>query len=184
MPITINGSGTITGLSVGGLPDGTVDRDTLAATAKGRVLQFKREYDTDQQNLGAGTHADLFPVTITPTDATTQILVTLTLAMGQMDCDGGVGVNYKYGSGSNTQLQTVTAGSGADAGFYSMNEWGVCDGNSMTPFTMEFIHDHDQTDTITYSLILNSVSECHINRAQSLNKASGTSVWTLLEMAT
>ena len=30
MPITINGSGTITGLSVGGLPDGTVDADTLA----------------------------------------------------------------------------------------------------------------------------------------------------------
>ena len=30
MPITINGNGTITGLSVGGLPDGTVDADTLA----------------------------------------------------------------------------------------------------------------------------------------------------------
>lgn len=32
MPITINGSGTITGLSVGGLPDGTVDTDTLASS--------------------------------------------------------------------------------------------------------------------------------------------------------
>jgi len=31
MPITINGSGTITGLSVGGLPDGTVDADMLAS---------------------------------------------------------------------------------------------------------------------------------------------------------
>jgi len=30
MAITINGSGTVTGLSVGGLPDGTVDADTLA----------------------------------------------------------------------------------------------------------------------------------------------------------
>ena len=37
MPITINGSGTITGLSVGGLPDGTVDADTIAASAKGVV---------------------------------------------------------------------------------------------------------------------------------------------------
>ena len=33
MPITINGDGTITGLSVGGLPDGSVDADTLAAGA-------------------------------------------------------------------------------------------------------------------------------------------------------
>jgi hypothetical protein len=30
MAITINGSGTVTGLSVGGLPDGTVDAGTLA----------------------------------------------------------------------------------------------------------------------------------------------------------
>ena len=33
MPITINGSGTVTGISAGGLPDGTVDADTLAANA-------------------------------------------------------------------------------------------------------------------------------------------------------
>ena len=33
MPITINGDGTITGLAVGGLPDGTVDADTLASGA-------------------------------------------------------------------------------------------------------------------------------------------------------
>ena len=38
MPITINGSGTVTGISVGGLPDGIVDTDMIAnnaiATAK------------------------------------------------------------------------------------------------------------------------------------------------------
>ena len=33
MAITINGSGTVTGLAVGGLPDGTVDADTLAANS-------------------------------------------------------------------------------------------------------------------------------------------------------
>jgi len=33
MPISINGSGTITGISVGGLPDGIVDTDMLAANA-------------------------------------------------------------------------------------------------------------------------------------------------------
>ena len=33
MPITVNGSGTITGVSVGGLPDGIVDTDMIAADA-------------------------------------------------------------------------------------------------------------------------------------------------------
>ena len=33
MPVTINGNGSITGLSVGGLPNGTVDADTLATNA-------------------------------------------------------------------------------------------------------------------------------------------------------
>ncbi len=33
MPITLNGNGTVTGVSVGGLPDGIVDTDMLAANA-------------------------------------------------------------------------------------------------------------------------------------------------------
>ena len=33
MPVTINGDGSITGLAVGGLPDGCVDTDTLASGA-------------------------------------------------------------------------------------------------------------------------------------------------------
>ena len=33
MAITINGNGTITGISVGGLPDGIVDTDMITASA-------------------------------------------------------------------------------------------------------------------------------------------------------
>ena len=33
MPITINGSGTVTGVSVGGLPDGIVDTDILECSS-------------------------------------------------------------------------------------------------------------------------------------------------------
>ena len=47
MPIAINGSGTITGVSVGGLPDGIVDTDMIAAAAvtapkrgSGAILQM------------------------------------------------------------------------------------------------------------------------------------------------
>jgi len=49
MPITINGSGTITGLSVGGLPDGTVDGDTLASGVGGKILQVQNFLKTDYE---------------------------------------------------------------------------------------------------------------------------------------
>ncbi len=54
MPITIDGDGTITGISVGGLPDGIVDTDMLAAGAvtaakrgAGAILQVKQTVKTD-----------------------------------------------------------------------------------------------------------------------------------------
>ena len=45
MPVTINGSGSISGLAVGGLPDGCVDTDTLA---NGAATQAKRTYATGE----------------------------------------------------------------------------------------------------------------------------------------
>ena len=45
MPVTINGDGSITGLAVGGLPDGCVDTDTLA---NGAATQAKRTYTTGE----------------------------------------------------------------------------------------------------------------------------------------
>ena len=47
MPITINGSGTITGISVGGIPDGVVDTDVLAANA----VTFGKIGTTEQSQL-------------------------------------------------------------------------------------------------------------------------------------
>ena len=49
MPIAINGSGTVTGISVGGLPDGIVDTDMIAAAA---VTESKRGPGTILQVVG------------------------------------------------------------------------------------------------------------------------------------
>ena len=48
MPIAVNGSGTITGISVGGLPDGCVDTDTLATSVtRGKILQVVQTIKKD-----------------------------------------------------------------------------------------------------------------------------------------
>ena len=50
MPITLNGSGTISGVSVGGLPDGIVDTDMIAAAAVTGVKKRCRIYSSSHSS--------------------------------------------------------------------------------------------------------------------------------------
>ena len=83
MPIAINGSGTITGVSVGGLPDGIVDTDMLAAGAvtaakrgAGAILQVKQTVKTNIFSTTSNGFNDVtgLTVTITPTSSSSKIL--------------------------------------------------------------------------------------------------------------
>ena len=51
MPISLNGNGTITGISVGGLPDGCVDADTLASPLANQGITMIDRYS---HNSGHG----------------------------------------------------------------------------------------------------------------------------------
>ena len=60
MPITINGNGTISGLSAGGLPNGSVTNDTLATNAKSlfssfAIIEHYEAHGTQGQLLNADT---------------------------------------------------------------------------------------------------------------------------------
>ena len=89
MPVSINGNtGVITGLAVGGLPDGTVDADTLASNAVtagklasgvgGKVLQYKITKKNDGASTSSTATAGVeissdFRITLTPISATSII---------------------------------------------------------------------------------------------------------------
>ena len=89
MPITINGSGTVTGVSVGGLPDGIVDTDMLAANAVssaklasgvgGKILQVKQTVQSGRVSatLTNNTFTDIsgLSVDIQPASTSNKILV-------------------------------------------------------------------------------------------------------------
>ena len=89
MPVTINGNGTITGVSVGGLPDGIVDTDMLAANAVssaklasgagGKILQVKQTVQSGRVSaiLTNNTFTDIsgLSVDITPASTSNKILV-------------------------------------------------------------------------------------------------------------
>ena len=89
MAIAINGStNVITGVAVGGLPDGTVDADTLASNAVtsaklasgvgGKILQVKQTVKTDTFSVSHGSTVDItgLSVSITPTSSSNKVLVT------------------------------------------------------------------------------------------------------------
>jgi len=83
MPISINGSGTITGISAGGLPDGIVDADTLASGVGGKIIQVVTgtalgTTSTTSTSSMAEITTDL-RCTIVPTSASSKIIVTANL---------------------------------------------------------------------------------------------------------
>ena len=81
MPVTINGDGSITGLAVGGLPDGCVDTNTLANGAAsgskltmptGSVIQTVHNFSNTK--LESSDDFDIISATITPSSTSSKIL--------------------------------------------------------------------------------------------------------------
>ena len=78
MPITLNGSGTVSGISAGGLPDGIIQSADLATGVNlGKILQYKVTNKTDQSSINTTTPAAIpnFSVTITPTAINSTMIV-------------------------------------------------------------------------------------------------------------
>ena len=86
MPISINGgTGVITGVSVGGLPDGIVDADMMASGVCGKVLQVVSTTKTDTFTSTSGTSwTDItgLSTAITPSATSSKILVCWNLSLG------------------------------------------------------------------------------------------------------
>ena len=86
MPISINGSGTVTGISVGGLPDGIVDTDMLASDA---ITQGKLPAGTIIK-VTSGTHnASGLSTTSTSFQNYVASNITVTKVRGPGNVSGG-----------------------------------------------------------------------------------------------
>ena len=93
MAIQINGNGTITGISVGGLPDGIVDTDMIANNAVtdakstivgGKVLQLLNYYQSSSPTTTSNSYSDTgLTLNITPSATTSKIHVTGNVLLGQ-----------------------------------------------------------------------------------------------------
>ena len=120
MAIVINGSGTLSGLAVGGLPDGTVDSGTLATDSviaaklksdaitaldlpAGSVLQVVSDTNASQLTLSsAGSWVDTgLSLNITPSSTSSKIHIQYTFPNIYFS-SGGAGVSFRIMRGSTS----------------------------------------------------------------------------------
>ena len=96
MAITINGNGTIGGITAGGLPDGSVTRDDLATTAKGSILQVVQSTYTGTATTNASGFVNTgLGVTITPSSTSSKILLVTSFFFGQTKSPAATQNNMK-----------------------------------------------------------------------------------------
>ena len=160
MPIGINGSGTVTGISVGGLPDGIVDTDMIAAGAvtapkrgAGSILQVVS--GSVQVAASQGFSSDSFVDTglsasITPSSSSNKIFVTGYLTWRfEMSQNGNAQWNFAICDGSNNILDSTTN----DLDGYEQDDAGTMTGRK---HPISFLHSPNTTSSFTYKLRMNA----------------------------
>ncbi len=193
MAITINGgTNTVAGLAVGGLPDGTVDADTLASGAvtrasmpTGSILQVVAN-TSETQISNTSQSNDLIACSITPTATSSNILITFNLWIGT-DSNPNGGIKLTRG-GTAIGATSVQAQSASDA-FWSADDWWYgTDANTfeytIAPFPWTFLDTGISTTSSTEYKVTSTWAEIHYNRIQDSDSgAKSRSTITLLEVA-
>lgn len=85
MAITLNGSGTVSGISAGGLPDGIIQSADLASGVGGKLVHYENIIWNAHTSIGATTSrpelSSSLRFTYTPTSATSKIILRYNLRM-------------------------------------------------------------------------------------------------------
>ena len=192
MPVTINGDGSITGLVVGGLPDGSVDADTLASNAvtsaklasgaitrsalpTGSVLQTVQVTTTTQTENAFSSAQTFLTASITPTDSNNKILVNVNCGgCGSRNTSTFWRMRIKRDGSLLRGVASYIGGYGRDSG---AEEYPSC----------SFLDSPGTTNAITYTLQGNRVSgsaNCYFNHNDgSGSNSQAQSSMTLMEIA-
>ena len=113
MAITLNGNGTVTGISAGGLPAGSM------AMPAGSVIQTVYSPMGDETRTTNGNNwVDYLAATITPTSSSNKILILHLVTYGGVSNSYAAGRCYRSGSGTTDEyLDTGTNSSFTESRF-------------------------------------------------------------------
>ena len=158
MPVIIDGSGTISGVTVGGLPDGIVDNDMLASGVGGKALQYKQyqavgSYSTTSTSWVSISSDFEFDLTNVATNANVLIHFTATKGTTTTDVVQFKIVRTKGGVSTDLGMNTTADYQGRTATM--MDYIGGDMSNQIYPTTMSWWDMNpggDGNTTITYKI--------------------------------
>ena len=197
MPITLNGSGTLTGISVGGLPDGIVDTDMLAAKAattskigNGGIIQVVSAQKTDTFSSSATNQfitVSGLTVNITPSSSSNKVFICFNLNIGHSGTGSGLGGKIFRSSDSENIFRAPADGSRTRS--YLAQFTCHSNTNNTTRFVSPcFLDSPSSTSQVSYTFqVFNSGGTVYINRSgEDLNNvvnARGCSFAYAMEVA-
>ena len=186
MPVTINGDGNITGLSVGGLGTGIVNTATLADGAvtgvkhgAGSIIQVVQAVETGTQSKPANSawhDISGMAVTITPSSSSNKILLTTTMTLAGTAGEYGVQLMLLRNSTKiNTNASNVGNRESVTLGFITDNSAGkISEGQ---PTCHSFLDSPGLTSAITYKWQWrdnNHAQAIYLNRGVSDNDTTNS----------
>ena len=194
MAITINGNGTVTGVSVGGLPDGIVDADMIAAEAvtspkigNGGIIQVKQTIKTNAWSDNDTSYVDItgLNVTIQPTTNSNKILIRFCVHMGHNAATQHVLQLVRLVSGGSDVPINPATYFDATAMFYGSAASGAEAGWERNILSYEWLDSPTTTDSITYRLrtkVFDASATQYVNRPHSTSDLTGSSTITAMEV--
>ena len=171
MPVTINGDGSISGLAVGGLPNGSVDADTLASnavtTAKiangavsglkkgvGSVIQVNQTVKTDTFSTTSFTNTwvDIGPQgSITAIKAGNKIMVEIMLSVG---CTDGRHISFRLEKDGSALAGALgdSRGSNRKRGCFHMYQDDQNGQHDQHNYVLKYLDTAADTNAHTYNI--------------------------------
>ena len=161
MAVSINGStNVISGVAVGGLPDGIVDTDMLAANAVtavkaspglGKILQVVQTVKTNAFSSNSSTLHDItgMSVAITPSSSSNKVLINVALSYG--------GQNNMYAGINLLRGSTIVAQGDANVSNHRLCTFGIGGDNNNFDYkvasaTYTYLDSPSTTSATTYKL--------------------------------
>lgn len=186
MPITLNGSGTVSGISVGGLPDGIIQSADLASGVGGKIVQCKVAQKNNTASSAATTMVEIssdLRVTITPTSASNLIVIQAQLtanAYGNYGCAAMIKKNTASDfSGTTSNVYEPATFTAATHGNTIM--FGYINGY-MQSTLVQVYETAGNTTARTYSPFYNASSTSTIYLNQYGTGYMGTSTMVVMEV--
>ena len=197
MPITLNGSGTVSGISAGGLPDGIIQSADLASGVGGKIQQVKT--NTTRNSTGSvhcnptKTYVDIPDqnVTITPTAATSKIKISFQQFGEPNNSEHIFSFRIKRAISGGATTEITAASSGNKSGVLTMFLLGyeASDHNSTPSIAhlANYIDSPNTTSPITYTVTVGnheSTGYYYYNRTLTTNDSVSTELglsWITVE---